>query len=226
MVAVARNARGFTIVEMTFALGISALLFGLALPVMTSVLTEYRQEVARGNLAELKAAIRRYCQDTGILCTALANLAAANNVTGWSGPYVAPTNDDAANSSALPLDPWGHGFTWLPSGLRCGTLTCLGGNGVNDAGAGDDITTSVDVTDILREKTLLEVAKLNQAIEVYNKINLPTTFLPSNITTLVTTLIAGGFLFGSVLDWTTDAFGSTYVPGPAPVQQVTVANLP
>ncbi|MFO0981229.1 MAG: type II secretion system protein GspG [Planctomycetota bacterium] len=206
-------------------LAISVLTASLAVSVMSSALTDEQTAAVQSSMMELKAAVRRYCDDTGIMPATLDDLVAMNGVPRWSGPYVTATADCAASTALLPLDPWGHAYLWSLTGTRTGRLLCTGADGVLDgATVNDDLFTPVDLTDILRAKTQQELEDLNLAIASYNTINLPAQPLPANIELLVTQLIASGLLQGTVTAWATDAFGAFYVPGPAPVQEVKCAG--
>src|SRR3954471_4037910 len=104
--------RGFTLVEMLVVITISGLIMGLIGPRVLNYLGESKVKAARIQLQSFASALDLYYLDAGRFPSTAEGLAALVRQT----PGVAPRNGPYLKGSAVPPDPWNHGYLYRSPG--------------------------------------------------------------------------------------------------------------
>jgi len=127
--ATARNARGFTLLEMIVVLVIIGLIMGLVGPRLFGQADKAKVQTATTQIKMLGGALQTMRLDTSRFPTAEEGLgilvrkpADERAARGWAGPYL---DED------VPLDPWGNPYQYSPepSGSQLYSLYSLGADG-------------------------------------------------------------------------------------------------
>jgi len=126
---------GFTLVELMLVLVILGILAGLVLPKFTGKTEFAKQTAARTQIATFDTALNTYEVDTGSYPSTQAGLRALvvqpSDVGSWRGPYLA---------SDIPLDPWGHPYTYeYPGKLNPSGFDIISMGADGQLGTADDI---------------------------------------------------------------------------------------
>ena len=141
--------QGFTLVELLVVLAIMGILISLVTAGAQAARKRGSVTKAKTTVAALETAIAMYDGDMGqypktgndTLVSALQD--DPKNVK-WNGPYMEFKQDELKEGQLI--DPWGHPYVYIS--VNGGSpehrkhsfdLYSLGPNGVDDAGAGDDI---------------------------------------------------------------------------------------
>lgn len=101
---------GYSLLEILVVLAIIALIAAVVGPRLFAQLDRSKTQTARLQIRALEAALQTMRLDIGRLPTEQEGLqllmqADANQVPGWSGPYLDQT---------LPADPWGRPYVYAP----------------------------------------------------------------------------------------------------------------
>lgn len=221
----ARDRAGFSLLELIVAVTIMAILVGASIPVASMAVNSKATRATREELDGLQLAVVEYFRDTKQLPSAISDMEIDPGVTGWAGPYLqAFSIDSTSGLSQYAVDAWSAPYQ-LAATTSSLTITSSGlGKVMGDA---NDLSVTVDVTPVRREETLNQLRKINLAIDSYNATYLVSDPLPSNYSSLLSKLVAKGYL-PSTRPFETDAWGSPFQADPAgamPVVQVRSTNI-
>ena len=222
-----RARAGFSLLEIIVAVSILAILAGVAVPVASSLFNSKARVATTEELENLADATSAFFRDTTTLPAAPGDLMVDPGTSGWSGPYVLlDVFDPVRGIPTSELDAWRNPIQFQTTGTSTMRLTSAGQDG--SQGTSDDISLDVDVTPIRRAMTLDRLERLNQAILLYNADHLPGAPLSTTYASLLTTLVATGYL-PTATGYDADAWGDAFVvdpPGANPVVRVASSNLP
>ncbi len=111
-----RRDDGFTLIELLVVIAILGLLIALVAPAVLSQLGSAKTKIAAQSIERLDQILDLYKLDVGGYPTTEDGLQALitkpSDADSWSGPYV--------HGSGLPVDPWGHPFTYREPSDRDG----------------------------------------------------------------------------------------------------------
>lgn len=103
-----RAEAGFTLVEMLVVITIIGLIMGLVGPRVLSYLGESKVKAAKLQIESFSSSLDLFYLDVGRYPTSSEGLTALaerpGNTAIWNGPYL--------KTGAVPLDPWGHVYTY------------------------------------------------------------------------------------------------------------------
>lgn len=205
---------GFSLIELVVVMAILTVLAGAAVPVVSKGLTRARVQETRRELDELAPALTAYFEDTGRFPPTFDDLERDGaDVPGWTGPYLrARVGTSAGTSASLEQDAWDQPYS---IGLVDGTALTVTSPGIDGRlGTEDDLALALDVTPVLRRRTLAELALLNQAVAAYNATHLPAAPLPRAMDDLLEALVEADLLPAGLDGLDTDAWGDAYRPDP------------
>jgi general secretion pathway protein G len=129
--------RGFTLIELLLVLVILAVLAAVVVPKLTGRVDMARRNSTIATISNLKTAIDTFEVDNGRLPTEQEGLLVLMVNPGgdlqnsWAGPYI--------QGGRLPMDGWGHDFTYTNPDKFTYDIISPGKNGV--PGDDDDVTT-------------------------------------------------------------------------------------
>ncbi|MFO0981225.1 MAG: type II secretion system protein GspG [Planctomycetota bacterium] len=225
-----KRVRGSGFVEAIVLIALLAAAAAVALP-MWSV--DLRQEFVKETTAEI-AVLRRgvecYFEDLKVLPTALSDLQnRPSGSTTWRGPYVSPgfVDEDAASLS-VGQDAWTRDYLYSTSGSYTVTIRSKGHDGIDDGGAGDDISDTFSVHTSGWEITRRELGILQGAITAYNNAFAP-NWLPHTWSSIVSALQTSGLLPPGTAWKSTfkrDAWNQIYIPEGCPINTVVSLGPP
>ncbi|MEZ6005754.1 MAG: prepilin-type N-terminal cleavage/methylation domain-containing protein [Planctomycetota bacterium] len=217
---------GFTLIELVVAVTILAILAGAAIPLSAKVIGYKARKATEEEQVDLTTAAGNYFADTGVLPTSIGDmLTAPTGLTGWTGPYLhGVSTDKLTGLVSWQVDAWSRAYMTTRSGDTW-TVTSMG----DDAtfGTGDDVSRTIDVTWIRREKTVDTLRIVNQAITLYNAAWMASDPLSSNWATAFGQLTSRGFLPADTR-LQADGWGTSLEPDPAgasPVVRVRSTHL-
>ena len=107
---------GFTLIELLVVIAILGLLIALVAPAVLSQLGNAKTKIAAQSIERLGQILDLYKLDVGSYPSTEDGLQALitkpADTDNWSGPYV--------HGTGLPIDPWGHAFTYRDPSDRDG----------------------------------------------------------------------------------------------------------
>ena len=107
-----RAEAGFTLVEMLVVITIIGLIMGLVGPRVLGYLGESKVKAAKLQIESFSSSLDLFYLDAGRYPTSSEGLTALTERPGnaaiWNGPYL--------KTGAVPLDPWGHVYTYRAPG--------------------------------------------------------------------------------------------------------------
>jgi general secretion pathway protein G len=126
---------GFTLVELMLVLVILGILAGLVLPKFSGRAEQAKETAAVTEIASFNTALAAYEVDTGSYPREQDGLRALviqpSDVSGWRGPYLL---------SDIPMDPWGHPYTYqYPGKLNPSGYDIISAGPDGQFGTADDI---------------------------------------------------------------------------------------
>lgn len=112
MIQARRSEAGFTLLEILVVIVILGLLIGLVAPAALRQLGGARVSVARQSIERIGSVLDLFKLDVGSYPTTEQGLTALaeppRGIASWNGPYI---------KGGVPVDPWGHAWTYrAPSG--------------------------------------------------------------------------------------------------------------
>jgi general secretion pathway protein G len=126
-----RGQAGFTLLEILVVIVILGLLIGLVAPAALRQLGGARLSVARQSIERIGGVLDLYKLDIGSYPTTEQGLAALadqpSGVASWNGPYI---------KGGVPVDPWGHAWSYRAPSNRSGhdyDLCSAGAPGTTDS---------------------------------------------------------------------------------------------
>ena len=130
-----RGEAGFTLVELLLVLVILGILAALVLPKFTGRTEQARITAAYTQISTFKTALDAFEVDTGSYPRGQDGLqqliVQPADGTGWRGPYL---------GSDIPLDPWGHPYTYeYPGRLNPSGFDIISMGPDGQPGTADDI---------------------------------------------------------------------------------------
>ncbi|MEZ5976775.1 MAG: prepilin-type N-terminal cleavage/methylation domain-containing protein [Planctomycetota bacterium] len=217
-----RSNSGFTLLEIVVVMSILALLVGAVAPMAGTLMrSRARGDTAREMELLAEASLAHY-DDTGTFPSDALQLL-ASSTSGWAGPYLSGTTDDAwSGQSGYRVDGYGSNYRFTRSGT---TLTITSGGPDRSIGTADDQSLVVDATPLLRRRTLERMQVVNTAIVQYHSVYLATDPLPATWTVAYSKLVSAGFLPPAERSGATR--GDDFVGDPAvtPLSRVTSVNF-
>jgi general secretion pathway protein G len=130
-----RWSRGFTLVEMMVVLVVIGILAAAIIPQFIGTTKDAKVSAAKGNVAELEAALGRFNVNMDRFPTTEEGLKAlveapAGEESKWRGPYISMLRDD----------PWGSPYQYRTPGLHHPTSFDVWSQGADkaDGGEGDN----------------------------------------------------------------------------------------
>jgi general secretion pathway protein G len=129
------SRRGFTLVELLLVLVILGILAAIVVPKFGGRTEQARQTAAVTQISTFGTALNAFEVDTGSYPRGQDGLqqllVAPADVTGWRGPYL---------MSDIPLDPWGHPYTYeFPGRLNPNGYDIISMGPDGQLGTADDI---------------------------------------------------------------------------------------
>jgi general secretion pathway protein G len=127
----ARDASGFTLVELMVVILIISLMATLAITTLGPKIFKSKVAIAKANMKELESAVEMFYNDSGRLPESLQDLM---NRPGWVKEW-----PDGGYVKTVPKDPWGNEYVYRKPGEngRKFDLVCMGADGA-PGGSGDD----------------------------------------------------------------------------------------
>jgi len=127
------SVHGFTLLELLVVMVIIGLLAGFVAPRYFAQVGKSQVKVARAQIDALDKALDQFRLDVGRYPTSEEGLqvlvVAPSNEPNWAGPYL---------KKGVPLDPWGHPYTYQQPGTHGDfDLMSLGKDG-RPGGSGED----------------------------------------------------------------------------------------
>ncbi len=111
-----RHDDGFTLIELLVVIAILGLLIALVAPAVLNQLGGAKAKIAAQSVERMGQILDLYKLDVGSYPSTEDGLQALitkpTDADNWSGPYV--------HGSGLPVDPWGHPFTYREPSDRDG----------------------------------------------------------------------------------------------------------
>lgn len=203
---------GFTLLEIIITVAILAILTGISMPLASKAFESKARTATRREAADIAEAVQRYVHDTLEFPGSVLDLTMApDGVAGWTGPYLPYTTDDPlSGESDWTVDAWSRPYQ---IDVRDDVWSIASGGPDRTVGTPDDIVFEVDATPMRRERTLDQLAVLNQAVSVYNATHLPDDPLPTTWPLLLEALVDSGAL-PTTAGYTVDAWGDAFRPDP------------
>lgn len=212
---------GVTLLELVVVMAIIALLAGVAMPGIGSMIRSQREDETAMRMEEINKGTIAYARDHLAVPRVLANL---SNSTGrsWRGPYIQESLKGTGPDPDFKKDVWGRAFRWRRVNSREGRLTSAGANG--RFGDGDDLALTIDIRPVLREITLERMERINTAIRNYNAKHQNTKALTGNASTVLRELKRRRYLPNNS-SYDRDAFGDAWLLDGSPVTAAYSRNL-
>ena len=165
-----KEKKGFTIIEVVFAVIISIILFGMLYPAGVTAINKLKEHQTKQRMEDIFLGAKNFAYDMGNFPSELTYLVV--NIGGnWRGPYV------SLYRSEVTQDAWGRSFLWSVSNYQA-CLTSTGRNGVLDSAsgcfdpswrpAGDDIAKKIEMREedlVKRKETIRKLARIRSVLE-------------------------------------------------------------
>lgn len=223
-----RNATsGFTLLEVIVVVTIMVLLAGALLPMAVQGIVSSRNDATRLIVEGFAKASLQFAND--VLrppATATELNTNTQNIPGWNGPYTQPildTTTPGTTQGGYGNDGFGRPILFTTISNVSILISSTGEDGV--AGTADDISSTVNITPVLRNESIARMTIINNSIVSYNSANLPNNPLSVNWTAAYNTLVAQNYL-PSDTRYLYDSWGSLFTPDPANVSPVTKVKSP
>lgn len=189
-----RAQGGYILLGVILSLAFASISVGVAVTVYSRNLDSEFSDETEAELAEIESALEDFYEDVGSYPAQLADLVKKPaGVGGWMGPYVSATFADLeANGQSVLRDAWRANYAYPTPVGASATVTSLGIDGVDSAGAGDDLSAQADATPTLWKRTRWELRVLKAGIAAFNHAG--DQSLPNNWSSAVARLQAFGFL--------------------------------
>ena len=156
-------------------------------------------------IAILAGAVDRYYEDTGVWPTDLANLhTRLAGVTSWFGSYLPVRFGATGDRRDRNLrDGWGRSLVFKALGAWDAEVYSLGPDGIDNNGAGDDRSLSLNADEILWRQTKREERVLNLMLTKYEQEH-PSWHAPNSFESVHNQLLGDGYLPGTRPAWKRD----------------------
>jgi len=162
-----RHRRGFTLTELAIAVSITALLVGIAIPVVGASLQAADENATMERMKALAEGVKNFYEDTHQFPDTLSELVTIGDpIPGWRGPYV---NEGAgATKNNIFYDAWQNPFQYIDVDADTKRLRSRGPDQADDGGGDDDINLDVDVVALAGKINRELLDEINKAILTYN----------------------------------------------------------
>ena len=127
-----KNVRttGFTLIELMVVVIIIAALAGMVLPRVLPVSDRAKENIARGDIANISVALKLYRLENGRYPDSLdALMSRPSSAPNWNGPYL----------ESEPIDPWGREYKYDHPGTH-GKDFDLWSQGIDPQSDADNVT--------------------------------------------------------------------------------------
>ena len=224
------NERGSLLLMAIVALALLSLIVGTAAPVLG---TSLRQDLTEETVAEMTAignGVVAYFEDHESFPSALIELRTpASGDDRWMGPYADDAfQNDVGTNGDVTHDPWRRPYIYEFPDAYSALIRSRGPNGIDEAGAGDDVERLFAVHHVLWAITMRELRILRPAIEAYNTHEAPPN-LPNPWVAVVNRLQSRNILPKGPevkFRFREDGWGNPYVPLGSPIDNAESAGPP
>lgn len=223
-----RNQNGFSLIEIVIAMSIIVILVGTITPALTSQIKREKAKKEAGELNSIHDAVENYFSDTSEFPKGILDLLAEKSeLPGWAGPYYTPGLSLFSSGRTKPeQDEWGRDYVTKITGESSYLIRSAGPDAVQDTK--DDISITVDVTHVRRNKTMEELDVISSALLKYNKAYAEKDPLLPSWSYIHGKLVSYNLLPSGGKTYENDGWGLPYEPDPpgvTPVVKITSSKL-